>query len=40
MSVGHLMRFLENPEKDWAQDKQNLHQLNLFDRGALVLKLV
>ncbi len=35
----HLMRFLENPEKDWARDKQNLHQLNLFDRGALVLKL-
>lgn len=35
----HLIRFLENPEKDWIKDKQNLYQLNLFDKGALVLKL-
>lgn len=34
----HLIRFLENPEKDWVRDKHNLHQLNLFEQGALVLK--
>lgn len=34
----HLIRFLENPEKDWVRDKHNHHQLNLFEQGALVLK--
>lgn len=26
----HLMRFLENPERDWQQDIQNLEMLTLF----------
>mgnify|MGYP002348629865 FL=1 len=26
----HLMKFLENPNKDWLKTKQNLEQLTLF----------
>ena len=26
----HLMRFLENPDKDWLKTRQNLEQLTLF----------
>ena len=29
----HLMRFLENPERDWQRDDKNLEMLTLF-RGA------
>ena len=29
----HLMRFLENPERDWQRDDKNLGMLTLF-RGA------
>lgn len=32
----HLMRFLENPEKDWLRNRQNLEQQNLFDRQGLL----
>ncbi len=32
----HLMRFLENPEKDWLRNQQNLEQQNLFDRQGLL----
>ncbi len=32
----HLMRFLENPEKDWLRNQQNLEQQNLFDRQDLL----
>ena len=28
----HLMRFLENPEKDWQKSEVNMEQLTLFDR--------
>lgn len=27
----HLMRFLENPERDWQRDDQNLEMLALFE---------
>ncbi len=30
------MRFLENPEKDWLINQQNLEQQNLFDRQGLL----
>jgi hypothetical protein len=26
----NLMKFLENPDKDWVKTKQNLEQLTLF----------
>ncbi len=32
----HLMRFLENPEKDWLRNQQNLEQQNLFNRQGLL----
>ena len=32
----HLMRFLENPEKDWRRNRQKLEQQNLFDRQGLL----
>ena len=32
----HLMRFLENPEKDWLRNQQNLEQQNLFDSQGLL----
>ncbi len=32
----HLMRFLENPEKDWLRNQQKLEQQNLFDRQGLL----
>ena len=32
----HLMRFLENPEKDWLRNQQNLEQQNLFDWQGLL----
>ncbi len=32
----HLIRFLENPEKDWLRNQQNLEQQNLFDRQDLL----
>ena len=32
----HLMRFLENPEKDWLRNRQKLEQQNLFDRQGLL----
>ena len=32
----HLMRFLENPEKDWLRNQQNFEQQNLFDRQGLL----
>jgi IS4 transposase len=27
----HLMRFLENPERDWQRDEQNLEMFTLFE---------
>lgn len=32
----HLMRFLENPEKDWCRKQQNLELQSLFDRQGLL----
>ena len=32
----HLLRFLENPEKDWQKSALNIEQLALFD-GQLTL---
>ncbi len=34
----HLMRFLENPEKDWLRERQKLEQQNLFDRQGLLFE--
>ena len=31
----HLMRFLENPEKDWRRNRQKLEQQNLFNRQEI-----
>lgn len=32
----HLMRFLENPEKDWLRSQQKLEQQNLFEQQGLL----
>lgn len=32
----HLMRFLENPEKDWLRNKEKLELQSLFEQQALL----
>lgn len=32
----HLMRFLENPEKDWIKKKEKPPEINLFNQGGLL----